>query len=73
MKTKQQLINRVLLAIPTLRKKIVQRLKDNQNLAAKAAISCYQKKEWYNFEWYSSESIRYQKLINKNESKYKFC
>ena len=65
MKTKQQLINRVLLSIPVLRKKIVQRLKDNQNLATKAALSCYQKNDWYNFERYSSESIRYKKLINK--------
>ena len=29
MKTKQQVINRMLLAIPPLRKKIVQRLKDH--------------------------------------------
>ena len=72
MKTKQQIINRVLLAIPVLRKKIVQRLKDNRSLAAKAAISCYQKKDWYHFGRYSSESIRYQKLINKIENKYKF-
>ena len=70
MKTKQQLINRVLLAIPVLRKKIVQRLKDNRNLAAKAAISCYQKKDWYHYGRYSSESIRYMNLINKIESKY---
>ena len=73
MKTKQQLINRVLLSIPPLREKIVQRLKDNQILAAKAAISCYQKKDWYHFGRYSSESIRYKNLINKIESKYKFC
>ena len=73
MKTKQQLINRVLLAIPPLRKKIVQRLKDNQNLAAKAALSCSQKKDWYNFGRYSSECIRYRRLISKIESKYKFC
>ena len=73
MKTKQQLINRVLLAIPPLREKIVQRLKDNQNLAEKAAISCSEKKDWYHFGRYSSESIRYKKLINKIESKYKFC
>ena len=73
MKTKQQLINRVLLSIQPLREKIVQRLKDNQNLAAKAAISCYQKKDWYHYGRYSSESKRYQKLINKIESKYKFC
>ena len=70
MKTKQQIINRVLLAIPPLREKIVQRLKDNQNLAAKAAFSCSEKKDWYNFGRYSSESIRYRKLINKIESKY---
>ena len=73
MKTKQQLINRVLLAIPHLREKIVQRLKDNQILATKAAISCSEKKDWYHFGRYSSESIRYKKLINKIESKYKFC
>ena len=73
MKTKQQLINRVLLSIQPLREKIVQRLKDNQNLAAKAAISCYQKDDRYNFERYSSESKRYKNLINKIESKYKFC
>ena len=69
MKTKQQIINQVLLAIPPLREKIVQRLKDNQKLAAKAAISCSEKKDWYNFERHSSESIRYKKLINKIESK----
>ena len=73
MKTKQQIINRVLLAIPPLREKIVQRLKDNEKLAAKAAISCYQKNDWYHFGRYSSESIRYKNLINKIESKYKFC
>ena len=73
MKTKQQLINRVLLAIPVLRKKIVQRLKENEKLAANAAVSCSEKKDWYNFVRYSSESIRYRKLINKIESKYKFC
>ena len=44
MKTKQQLINRVLLSIPPLRKKIVQRLKDNEKLAANAAVSCSEKK-----------------------------
>ena len=71
MKTKQQIINQVLLAIPPLREKIVQRLKDNQNLAAKAAISCYEKKDWYHYGRYSSESIRYKKLINKIERK--FC
>ena len=65
MKTKQQIINRVLLSIPPLREKIVQRLKDNQKLAAKAAISCAEKKDWCHFGRYSSESIRYQKLINK--------
>ena len=72
MKTKQQLINRVLLSIQPLREKIVQRLKDNQNLAANAAVSCSEKKDWYNFVRYSSESIRYRKLINKIENKYKF-
>ena len=70
MKTKQQLINRVLLAIPPLREKIVQRLKDNQNLAAKAAISCSEKKDWYHYVRYSSESIRYKKLITKIVKKY---
>ena len=70
MKTKQQLINRVLLAIPPLREKIVQRLKDNQNLAAKAAISCSEKKDWYHYGRYSSESIRYKKLITKIVKKY---
>ena len=71
MKTKQQIINRVLLSIPALRKKIVQRLKDNQKLAANAAISCTEKKDLYNFERYSSEAIRYQILISKIENK--FC
>ena len=71
MKTKQQLINRVLLAIPPMREKIVQRLKDNEKLAANAAISCYEKEDWYNFVRYSSESIRYRRLISKIESK--FC
>ena len=71
MKTKQQVINRVLLSIPALRKKIVQRLKDNEKLAAKAAVSCTEKKDWYNFGRYSSEAIRYQRLISKIESK--FC
>ena len=70
MKTKQQLINRVLLSIPPLREKIVQRLKDNENLAAKAAISCSEKKDWYNYGRYSSESIRYKKLITKIVKKY---
>ena len=70
MKTKQQLINRVLLAIPPLRKKIVQRLKENEKLAANAAVSCSEKKDWYHFGRYSSESIRYMNLINKIESKY---
>ena len=73
MKTKQQLINMVLLAIPPIREKIVQRLKDNEKLAANAAVSCSEKKDWYHFGRYSSESIRYKKLINKIESKYKFC
>lgn len=44
MKTKKQIINRVLLSIPVLREKIVQRLKDNRNLAANAAISCAEKR-----------------------------
>ena len=71
MKTKQQLINSVLLSIPTLREKIVQRLKDNEKLAENAAISCSEKKDWYNFGRYYSESIRYRRLISKIESK--FC
>ena len=71
MKTKQQLINRVLLSIPTLREKIVQRLKDNEKLAANAAVSCTEKKDWYNFGRYYSESIRYRRLISKIENK--FC
>ena len=70
MKTKQQLINRVLLAIPPLREKIVQRLKDNQNLAANAAVSCSEKKDWYHYGRYSSESIRYKRLITKIVKKY---
>ena len=73
MKTKQQLINKMLLSIPTLRKKIIQRLKDNEKLAANAAISCYEKNDLYHFWRYSSESIRYRRLISKIESKYKFC
>ena len=73
MKTKQQIINRVLLAIPPLRKKIVQRLKDNEKLASNAARSCSQKQDWCHFGRYSSESIRYRNLIDKIESKYKFC
>ena len=73
MKTKQQIINRVLLSIPPLRKKIVQRLKENEKLAANAAVSCSEKKDLYHYGRYSSESIRYRKLINKIESKYKFC
>ena len=71
MKTKKQLINRVLLSIPPLRKKIVQRLKDNEKLAANAAVSCSEKKDWYHFGRYSSESIRYKKLISKIESEFK--
>ena len=70
MKTKK-IINRVLLSIPPLREKIVQRLKDNEELAANAAMSCTEKKDWYNFGRYSSEAIRYQRLISKIESK--FC
>ena len=72
MKTKK-IINRVLLSIPPLRKKIVQRLKDNEKLAANAAVSCTEKKDWYHFVRYYSESIRYRRLISKIESKYKFC
>ena len=71
MKTKQQIINRVLLSIPPFRKKIVQRLKDNEKLAANAAVSCSEKKDWYHFGRYSSESIRYRKLISKIENKFK--
>ena len=58
----------MLLAIPPLREKIVQRLKDNEKLSANAAVSCSEKKDWYHFGRYSSESIRYRKLINKIES-----
>ena len=70
MKTKQQLINRVLLAIPTLRKKIIQRLKDNQKLAANAAMSCAEKKDWYHYENYIKRSLDYKNAILKIERKY---
>ena len=70
MKTKQQLINRVLLSIPTLREKIIQRLKDNQKLAANAAISCYAKKDWYHYETYLKRSLHYKNVILKIETKY---
>ena len=71
MKTKQQIINRVLLAIPVLRKKIVHRLKDNQILAAKAAISCAEKKDWYNYEHYVKRSLHYENVVLKIEMQYK--
>ena len=71
MKTKQQLINRVLLSIPILRKKIVQRLKDNRNLAANAAVSCSEKKDWYHYENYVKRSLHYKNVVLKIEMKYK--
>ena len=71
MKTKQQLINRVLLSIPTLRKKIIQRLKDNKKLAANAAVSCSAKKDWYHYENYVKRSLHYKNVILKIETKYK--
>ena len=70
MKTKK-LINRILLAIPPLRKKIIQRLKDNQNLAANAAISCSEKKDWYHYENYVKRALHYKNVISKIETKYK--
>ena len=70
MKT-QKVINRVLLSIPVLRKKIVQRLKDNQNLAANAAISCAEKKDWYNYEHYVKRSLHYENVVLKIEMQYK--
>ena len=70
MKTKQQLINRVLLSITPLRKKIVQRLKDNQKLAANAAMSCTEKKDWYHYENYVKRSLHYKNVILKIERKY---
>ena len=70
MKTKQQLINMVLLSIPPLRKKIVQRLKDNKNLAANAAVSSFEKKDWYNYENYVKRSLDYENVILKIETKY---
>ena len=70
MKTKK-VINRILLAIPPLRKKIVQRLKDNQNLAANAAISCSEKKDWYHYENYVKRYFHYKNVITKIETKYK--
>ena len=70
MKTKK-VINRILLAIPPLRKKIVQRLKENQNLAANAAVSCYEKKDWYHYEYYVKRSLHYKNVISKIKTKYK--
>ena len=70
MKTKK-VINRILLAIPPLRKKIVQRLKENQNLAANAAVSCSEKKDWYNYKNYVKRSLHYKNVISKIETKYK--
>ena len=70
MKTKK-LINRILLSIPTLRKKIIQRLKDNQNLAANAAVSCFEKKDWYHYQNYVKRSLHYKIVISKIETKYK--
>lgn len=71
MKTKKQIINRVLLSIPVLREKIVQRLKDNRNLAANAAISCAEKKDWYHYENYVKRSLHYKNVVLKIEMKYK--
>ena len=71
MKTKQQLINRVLLFIPVLREKIVQRLKDNQNLAANAAVSCAEKGDLYNYEHYVKRSLHYKNVVLNIEMKYK--
>ena len=73
MKTKQQLINRVLLSRPPLREKIGQRLKDNEKLAANAAVSCTEKKDWYNYETYVKRSLHYQNVILKIETKYNLC
>ena len=70
MKTKK-VINRILLAIPPLRKKIIQRLKDNQNLAANASVSCYEKKDWYHYQNYVKRSLHYKNVISKIETKYK--
>ena len=70
MKTKK-LINRILLSIPTLRKKIIQRLKENQNLAANAAVSCFEKKDWYHYQNYVKRSLHYKNVISKIETKYK--
>ena len=70
MKTKK-VINRILLSIPTLRKKIIQRLKDNQNLAANAAVSCFEKKDWYHYQNYVKRSLHYKNVISKIETKYK--
>ena len=71
MKTKKQIINKVLLSIPVLREKIVQRLKDNRNLAANAAISCAEKKDWYHYENYVKRSLHYENVVFKIEMKYK--
>ena len=70
MKTKK-IINRILLSIPTLRKKIIQRLKDNQKLAANAAVSCFEKKDWYHYQNYVKRSLHYKNVISKIETKYK--
>ena len=70
MKTKK-VINRILLSITPLRKKIIQRLKDNQKLAANAAVSCSEKKDWYNYENYVKRSLHYKNVISKIETKYK--
>ena len=69
MKTKK-LINRILLSIPPLRKKIVQRLKDNEKLAANAAVSCTEKKDWYHYENYVKRSLHYKNVISKIKRKY---
>ena len=54
-----------------LREKIVQRLKDNRNLAANAAISCAEKKDWYNYEHYVKRSLHYENVVLKIEMQYK--
>ena len=69
MKT-QKVINRVLLSIPLLREKIIQRLKDNQKLAANAAVSCYEKNDWYHYEIYVKRYWHYRDVILKIETKY---
>lgn len=71
MKTKKQVINSILLAIPPLRKKILQRLKDNEILATNAALSCDSVINACDFNHYSRLAIHYRRVIEKIESKYK--